>query len=348
MKRRLRIGRKTQITLGVIIVLVLAVRALAPGLILKKLNEALATMSPHYTAHIDDLDIHLWRMAYSFDGIQVRQVKPDREILHVREVDVSLAWRELLEWRIVTDIRIEGADLKVDQPMLALMNERKGTEKENADKAKKSLIPFRIEKLVVTDSKVTARDLPQIPIEQALRVSEIEATLRNLIPSKSDPQTDFVARARVMNDATFRAEGDAQLGVKPPRYDVEARLKNFELGSINQMLSRMVPLTVDRGTVDAYAVVHGQGAELKGSVIPYGRNLEFIGDRRDFKGLKHGLIEMATAVSSWILENRKEGTVATQVDFQLAGGNFTVDVRKAIDEALKHRFEDPIKPSELN
>lgn len=340
--------RKWGVALGTVLLLALAVRALAPGFILRKLNAALADMSPHYTAHVADLDIHLWRMAYGFEGITVRQRAPDREILSVRDVDVSLAWRELLERRIVVDIDVDGADLKVDQPMLELMNQRKTAEKENAREAKRTLVPFRIERLRVRDSKVVVRDLPQIPIEEALRITDIEATLRNLIPSEKDPQTDFAARAKVMEKAPLRAEGSARLSAKPPSWKAEADLREFDVRTLNAMLSRLVPLSFDRGVVDVYAVASGRGANVEGSVQPFARELEFIGDRRDFKGLKHNLIEIGSAVSSWILKNRKEGTVATQVDFKLADGRFDVDVRKAIDEALRHRFREPAEPKRLN
>ncbi|MBX3019898.1 MAG: DUF748 domain-containing protein [Bdellovibrionaceae bacterium] len=334
--------------LGVVIVAVIAVRALAPGFILRKINAALAEMSPHYSAHIDDLDIHLWRMAYGFEGITVRQKKPDRQILSVREVDVSLAWRELLERRITVDIDVDGADLKVDQPMLELMNDRKVAEKGNAQEAKKTLVPFKIERVRLRDSQVAVRDLPQIPIEEALRITEINATLRNLIPSAKDPQTDFSARAKVMDRSPLRAEGSARLSAKPLRWEGQADLRDFDVRTVNALLSRLVPLSFDRGVVDAYAVVKAVGSNIEGSVQPFARDLEFIGDKRDFKGLKHHLIEIGSAISSWIVENRKEGTIATQVDFKVADGNFSVDVRKAIDEALRHRFREPMEPKRLN
>jgi len=334
----------SRIWLGVFIfvALVVVVRATAPGLILRKLNATLATKSPVYSAHIEDIDLALWRMAYGFENIEVKLKKQDKVFLRVKNVDISLAWRELLNLLVVVDIDVEQADLIVDPDLIASAKGGPKPTAEDASKARAAVVPFRIERVRLFNSSVAVKDIPDLPLDQAFRITGVNAGLTNLVPSNKNPDTEFLAQAMVMDKAPLNAEGDAQLMAKPIRWEVDAELKGFELVTMNAMLARLVPLSFDKGVMDVYAVVKAEGDQIKGSVKPFIDDVEFVGDKRDFQGVKHGAFDVLSAIAAFALENREENSVATQIDFTWSQGKFDVDVAKAIKQSLRHRFREPL------
>lgn len=340
-------SNKWLIGIIILVVVIVLIRAFAPGFILRQLNSSLATISPQYSAHIQDLDLAIWRMAYGFEGITVRQKNPDRVFLTVQDVGVSLAWRELLKFQIVVDIDVDKADLSFDPELLGLFSDRKDPAALEAQQAQKSLVPFRVERVRLENSSIAFKDIPSLPMDQALKITKILIHAANLVPSAKDPRTDFFAHGEVMNHSPLKLEGHTQLLAEPLKWQTEAEIKNFKLRSTSAMLTRMVPISFNDGTVDAYAIVKGQGSDFEGSVKPFIDNLDFVGDRRDFKGFKHGVIEILSAVAAFVLENRKEKSIATQVDFKMQNDEFKVDVAKAIEKSLRHRFGEPLKPEKI-
>src|SRR5471030_3312128 len=80
--------------LVVVIVGLIAFRLYLPTLILNKANATLAKI-PGYKAHIDRVEMHLWRSAYSIEGLQLLKIDGDVPVpfVSVKVIDFSLAWR---------------------------------------------------------------------------------------------------------------------------------------------------------------------------------------------------------------------------------------------------------------
>ncbi len=66
-----------------------------PAVMLRQANVFLASYSEVFDAHLKDIDISFIRMAYRFEGFEVHLKKDRKQILYIRSLDVSLAWREL-------------------------------------------------------------------------------------------------------------------------------------------------------------------------------------------------------------------------------------------------------------
>lgn len=335
-------SRKILFLLSALLVVGLCIRLAAPGIILRQLNSRLANFSPHYSIHISDLDFALWRMAYNFENIEFRQKRLDRAFLEIRDVDVSLAWRELLQLNFVADIDVDQARLSMDPEIIKFMTQTKKSSATEAKQAGRSLVPFRIERFRIFNSSLSLKDLPQIPFEQSLRLTGLNASLTNLIPSKADPRTDFEAKGKMMDSAPFKADGQADLLAKPLRWSVDGELKNFDLRALNTLLMRVLPLSFEKGQLDLYSEIKSEKGEIRGSVRPFADHVELVGDRKDFKNLKHGTIEVLAAIATTVLENSKDGTLATQIDFTVKNGKFQMDTAKAIEQSLRHGFGEAL------
>src|ERR1035438_9047953 len=98
--------------LGVLIVGLVAFRLYLPTLILNKANSTLAKI-PGYYGHIDGVDIHLWRGAYSIEGLELLKKDGDVPVPFVRveSIDFSLAWIPLFHGNLSGEVDLEQPKL---------------------------------------------------------------------------------------------------------------------------------------------------------------------------------------------------------------------------------------------
>src|ERR1700761_6828554 len=59
----------------------------------RKLNE-----NPHYKAHLEDIGIHLWRGAYSIEGLDVSKRNGESGVpfFKAEDIDIAIEWKQLL------------------------------------------------------------------------------------------------------------------------------------------------------------------------------------------------------------------------------------------------------------
>src|SRR5690349_7235048 len=94
---RHRLLRPGIVAAGVVILLLVALRIALPGIVTNYLNGVLATL-PGHEGYIEDVDLQLWRGAYSIHGLRIDQIDDNkREPLFIaQEMYFSVSWRALL------------------------------------------------------------------------------------------------------------------------------------------------------------------------------------------------------------------------------------------------------------
>lgn len=333
-----------RVALVVLAFLILA-RIVAPPLILSRTNEYLAKFSPIMSGHIGDLDIAIWRMAYGFNDITLKEKKSDRVFLAVKDVDVSLSWSELFRGRILTDIEVSSARMDLDRSLTNLAAQNKESAKTSAQDAKNSLFPVSVGRLSLNDSTVKFRPPKTEGKDLAWELKDIEATVSNLTPKTAEQKTFFVGSGALQGDARIKIAGEAFLKADPIEWSVDAQMKNFNLREANPILLNVAPLTFQKGSLDLYSEVRSKAGSMLGYVKPIAENVEVVGDKADFKeGPRQFLVEIVTQIAQFIVRDPGTDTVATQIDFGTVDGEFKVNTGKAISEAFKHGFGKNVKP----
>src|SRR6187402_3726929 len=96
--------RKTVIVLLAVVVLLVGARLALPYLVEDYVNDRLAALDS-YDGHVGDIDIHLWRGAYSIDGVEIVKTGASRPIPFFRtdRLNLSVEWRSLLHGSIVAE-----------------------------------------------------------------------------------------------------------------------------------------------------------------------------------------------------------------------------------------------------
>ncbi len=334
--------KKITIPLG-LFVLLLGIRLVMQPIIHNELNKFLATFSPTLHFHIADLDIHLIRGAYSFDGITGKVKGQKNEFIKVENVDVSMAWREIFKGKLVTDIEVNGADFSYTGELknaIAKMPKKA----DEATSARDKLFPVKIERVDLKDGSVTLDDYPSLEENKKLQITKIEGRLTNLTPGKKFPLSFFNLNATVLGNSVVKTTGHLNTLAKPMQWDIDGELQGFDLTTANQFLKRKVPLTFTKGKLDLYAEAKSTEGKVEGYIKPFMKNIDVIKSEEDFKGPKHWFVEIVTAVGNLVLRATDTKSVATRIPFSMDKAGMHIDSGEALSKAIEHGFQQQLSP----
>lgn len=335
--------KKFTIPLVVFVLLLVARMALVP-VAQKELNQFLATFSPTLEFHMNDLDVHVIRGAYSFEGITGKVKGQKKEFLRIEKVDVSMAWREIFKGKIVTDIEVIGPDFSYTKALNKAFADA-SKNKKDADTAKEKLFPVKIERVDVKNGNVTLDDYPGLDEKSKFKVTDIEGRITNLTPEKKFPLSFFNVQAKLFGQSLVKTTGHLNSLTKPIAWDVDGELRQFDMTSANKFLKRKVPLTFTKGKLDVYAEAESKKGAVEGYVKPFLENIDVVKTDEKFKGPKHWAIEVVTALGNLILRaSDKPKSVATKIPFSMDKSGVHVDSGEALTKAIQHGFEQKLKP----
>ena len=107
-----------------------------------------------YDGHVGDIDIHLWRGAYSIDDIEIVKTGASRPVPFFRadRIDLSVEWRSLFRGSIVSEASFFGPEVNLVQGKTAA-DSQLGKE-ENWNARLEEMFPFRFNTIDVTDGTV--------------------------------------------------------------------------------------------------------------------------------------------------------------------------------------------------
>lgn len=333
-------GRKIKnkyIVLLSIFALFLIGRATLPSYLLKKTNEYLGSFSPTYAIHLDDMDLSFLRGAYEFEGVKgTLKDKSKKEFLSIKEVDVSIAWREILKGQIVTDIIVDDIDFVIIKDINKL-----STSKESRNKTKDYLFPLKIEKVELRRSSITLDEYQAIDGNGKMRISNINGIITNLRPENERPLSRFDLTANILDSSKIKIDGSLNQLQKPLAWTVNGEMNKVDLRQFNPLLLAKLPLTFTKGTMDLYAEAQSKNGVVRGYIKPFLNDLDIVNNEgEDFKGLKHFGVEILTALGNVILRDEsKNRSVATKIDFTY-DKKFDVNVGEAVKKAIKHGTAD--------
>ncbi len=326
-----------------IVLVLFIVRAVTPAFLVRQTNKFLADFSETYVGHIDDLDISLLREAYSFENFSLRLKKhPKEEFVFIKDVDVSIAWRELFAGRLNTDIAVDEAKVVMTNKIMNAFSAAPKDSKEDSKEAAKKLFPVRVGRIDIKDSSFEFAELLSMPEADRWRMTKIEGRMSNVLGTETTPLSLISARGSLFNSSTVKVVSQLNLLSKPIAWDVDAEVKDFNLPNANGWLKSKLPMTFTSGKMDLYSEVRSEDGRLEGYVKPFLHKVDVVSSKETFSGLKQFAIEVSAATANLILRTSKERTLATKVLFSYDKEGFKLNSSKAISEAFKNGFSEKI------
>jgi hypothetical protein len=158
-----KIGKGVLITLVVLVAILIAARLALPGYVLKYVNNKLDEL-PQYDGHVQDVDIHLIRGAYTMKEVDIVKTAtnaPPEPFVKAEAIDFSVDWSELFHGAVVGEIYFTRSKLNF---IKAKSPEQSQTSIDKSwTKIVQDLFPFRINRFVIQESEIRYKELDSKP-----------------------------------------------------------------------------------------------------------------------------------------------------------------------------------------
>jgi len=340
--------RRVVVTVAVIAILLLATRAALPSLVKHMVNERLQRI-PGYTGHVNNIDIHLWRSAYSLHGFVIlRQNDRVREpFFKAAHIHFSLAWRELWHRRIVSNISIEQGQLNfVKGPS----EEESQTDLDHRwQDVIQDIFPIDITHLEITDGLIRYVDTTRQPNVNVF-VAHMRATATGLRNRPGEAHGgEFPAVMTIEGDSLGAGKLKLRLDAEPlavdPHFHLGLTLNEVNLPALNESLRAYANVDVGRGTFRLVAEMAGRDGGFQGYVKPFFEDLDFHNSEDKDKGVGSQVWEHIVAGLAWLVKNKPRDQVATRIPFEGKFGDAKFGLFATITNLFRHGFVHAFNPT---
>lgn len=340
-----RLSVTTRVVLLSVIVLLVLGRLILPYAVQRYVNHKLDAL-PGYGGSVGEVDIHLWRGAYSIHDVDI--VKETNRVsvpfVAARRVDFSVEWEQVRNGALVGEVLIEEASLNF------VKAERREQDQTSIDGAwvdvVEDLFPFKINRLEIRDSVVRYADLAAEP-EVDIAVTNLQLLCRNITNSRNatnELPTPFALSGVTVGGGELRLEGAANLFTRAPRFDVNASLENVNLVALNDFLRAYAKVDVKRGELDFYTEMAAADGRFKGYVKPLLEDLDIVDLKDDAKNPLRLFWEAFVAGVAKIFKNQPEDRVAARVPIEGDIDNPKAGILAAIGSVLRNAFIRALSP----
>lgn len=356
-----RILRWPRWVLGLLLVLVVvagAARLLAPGYINRAINRRLNQI-PGYAGHVGNINLQLWRGAYRIDDIEI--VKSSGNIREpfftAKRIDFSIAWREMLHKRFVSDIYI------TDGRLIFLRGPTDETSQLTADRRWQDVVndifPIDITHLVIKGGILRFIDTTRQP-RVSISVEDLEVVATGLRNRPSGDGDVFPAKV----DISGRSIGNGQLRLNAklepladqPHFELEIELKRVSLPALNDLMKAYVGIDVSHGEFDLFGQMAMQKGHYEGYLKPFLDHVDFKNRDDENKKLGERLWKDAVVAVIKLFRNSDTKQLATRIPFSGDAQSMDVKTLRSIMnglhngfvEALSRGFEGTTHPDATN
>lgn len=308
--------RKLVIVLGAVVLLLVAGRIALPYLVEDYANKRLAALDS-YDGRVGDIDMHLWRGAYSIDDIVIVKTGAKRPVpfFSARRVDFSVEWRSLWRGSVVAEAEFGSPELNLVQGR-SEADSQLGKE-ENWNARLEEMFPFRFNTVKVVNG--TVRFLaPGIQTRDAITARKVHGqvtNLTNVVESGKETFADFRINAEVLDGAPAVVAGSVNAFAKQPTFDVNMEVKKVQLPQVNPWLRQYIKADAEAGKFELYMELAAADGKFAGYAKPILQDVDLYRSGEEeqsaLKRVWEGFLDFAAEV----LENKDADQVAARIPF---------------------------------
>jgi hypothetical protein len=325
--------------LGIIVVLLVGARLAMPHLVKDYVNDKLAALDS-YSGRVGDIDIHLWRGAYSIVALEIVKKGADRPVpfFKASKIDFSVEWRSLFKGSIVSEATFLAPELNLVQAE-SKKDSQLGSE-ENWNRRLEELFPFRFNTIEVVDG--TVRFLaPGISTKDAITARNVDGqvtNLTNVVATGKETFADFQITGSVLDGAPARVAGSVNAFAPTPTFDVNMEVKKVKLPQVNPWLREYIKADAEAGDFELYLELAAAEGKFKGYAKPILQNVDLYRsgepEENPLKRLWEGFLDFAANV----LENPEADQVAARIPFTGTIQDPETSVFATIASVLRNAF----------
>jgi hypothetical protein len=327
-----------------VIATLIGIRIALPHIVIHYANKALQDI-PGYRGSLADVDISLYRGAYSLDEVKIFKLSSNREIpfIDVPILDASVEWKALFDGAIVGEVI-------VDRPVLNFVNKQQTGEDVNWVDKVKQLLPIRINRLEVLNGTVVFYDFSTDP-KVDLRLREL-----NLVGTNFANAQDQEEALPATLKATAVSIGDGRLTLdmrldplkKVPDLDMDLKFEDVNMPALNDFFRAYARVDVEQGNFSLYSEMTVKDGAVQGYIKPVAESVEIIDVESDDRNPISLIWETIVGFAVEIFKNKSEDQLATQVPLSGDLNNVETSVWVAIWNIFRNGFVDAFSKSTNN
>jgi len=333
--------KRIGITLLVLFVLLGIARLFMPRTLRWYVNRTL-DQSLIYKGRIGDIDIHLWRGAYSIHDLRLDKVTGDVPVpfYAAKKVDFTLEWPALLHRKVVGRVVMEQPELNfVDAPDDA---ESQTGEGGPWMKMIRDLFPFKINSVRVQEGAIHFRAFKGAePVDVYL--NRLNASVDNLTNINNDITpllTTVKAKAKAMDQADFDLEMKLDPFSYHPTFHLATRLLGLDVTKTNALVRTYGGFDFKGGWFDLVLELDSKEGQIQGYIKPLFRKLvvfDLVKDVKHDNPLQF-FWQLLVGAAEELLKNQPRDQFGTLIPFTADETTTKPDVFAMIGNVLRNGF----------
>jgi hypothetical protein len=332
-------SRKILVGVLVVVALLVAARLALPYVVEDYVNGKLAALEA-YEGHVGDVDIHLWRGAYSIDDIVIRKKGAKRPVsfFESRRANLSVEWRSLAHGRIVAEAEFLAPELNLVQGK-GRGDTQLGDE-EHWNRRLEELFPIRFNTVRVFDGEVRFL-APGIETRDAITARHVRGVISNLtnvIQKGKETFADFEITGDVLDGAPAHVSGSVDAFADTPTFDVNMEVKKVKLPKVNPWLREYIKADAEAGDFELYMELAAADGRFKGYAKPIMENVEMYRSGEPEKNPLKRVWEQFLDFAADVLENKDADQVAARIPFTGTIENPRSSLLATISSVLRNAF----------
>lgn len=340
-KRRRITWRAVGTTLLVLLVVGVIVRAFLPRVILWYVNDTI-NRSPVYEGRIADIDLHLWRGAYTIRDIRISKTTGAVPVplFQAERVELAVQWGAILEGKVVGEVLIESPELNfVDA----------GNPADNQTGAAgpwlgiiQDLFPFDINSARIHNGSAHFR-APEADPPVDVYVNDLQAEVKNLtnIRDELKPLISTVsAKGKVMTHGDLELQAKIDPFSYYPTFELALKLTDVDVTELNDLTNAYGEFDFERGFFDLVIEIECTQGALSGYVQPLFRNIQVVSLKKDIPedNVLQFFWEAVVGTTTRILRNAPREQFGTRIPVR---GDLTApepDILASVGNVLRNAF----------
>lgn len=346
--RSARRSKLLWLVLALLVALVL-LRLALPSIVRDVLNQRMDRMGD-YHGQVEDVDIHIWRGAYSLHGLEVEKSSGAVPVplLATPRMDIALSWRALLQGAI-------RAQVDFHEPVVNFVDGRgkaEGQAGAGVDwrDALQQLMPIDLDELNVHDGTVTFQSFVSEP-RVDLKATQVQAKAVNLTNADRDEgrrTASLDAEALILGDAPLELSAQFDPLEERGDFDFQLRVLRIDLVRANDLARAYAALDFASGHGDFVMELEARDGQLSGYAKPLLKELQIFSWEQDVRqGDKNPLRVTWEALAqgvSWLFRNHRENQLATRVPISGRIDDRELGVLPAVFNVLRNAFVEAYSP----
>jgi len=336
--------RRPAIVILLVVALVsIGIRAALPTVVTRYVNGVLNDL-PGYEGRLEDVDLHLWRGAYTIHGLAIEKLERQRRIpiFAAPRIELSLEWGELLNGALVGEIEFRRPEVNV---LAGPVRKDEARATDDLVQRFRELLPVNVNRFAVVGGELHFRDYAADPdVDVYLR--DVSLVARNLTNSAQVSETlaaTVSAEGRVMKTGRFKLDMRIDPFASQPTFDLAFDLRRLSLPELNDYLRHYLAVVARDGRLSLYAEAKARDGGFRGYVKPFVEDLDILKVKQE-RSLGEAIKGFFVKLVANVFENKPQEQLASKIEFSGKFDDPDVSVWQAVTTFLRNAFVQALTP----